>query len=1372
MTHSYCVFSQNFEKFSNTEGFNQNSINTITQDHYGFLWYGTPNGLIRYDGYEFKTFNTSNTNGNLISNIITYLYIDTTGVLWIGTNQGLSVYIPWAEKFYTVPLLNKLSINKIASESNGRIWFSGLNELFFCNTTDIEKGIFQVSDNVIKSHIEPLEINDFLFKEDNEMILGTLTGLKKMSFKENSFQESIENISISNYNTIENEITKIFLDTKNILWVGSKTDILKTTFEANRIHVLKTYRHLNTQDAPNLSPAVTAFIEDDSGSVWIGTSNDGLYKYNPEQDSFKHYAHDSKNKSGLSSPYIKTLYQDNFKVLWIGTAHGGVNKLDLTQKTFINYSNNPFDPLSISDNLITSILEDSKGMLWLSGYNKPLVRSTSKVSNETIDKLKFENLENRIPIAHNDILRCIYEDKKGYIWFGTEQGLIVYNQKTDTFKKVFLKNSENDIRCTIRSIYQIDDNNLLLAGDYISFLENPWHDIQKSKTPELHLKSVINLKPERAQCILKDINNTFWIGTTGGLLHAKFNGKNIIINQKYTDNKNDKFPLCNNRIFSLFKDNKDNLWIGTFGGGLNKMHLNKNALPTKIEYFSKKNVLPDDVIYAILQQDESHLWLSTDMGLVNFNTDKNIAHNYDARDGLIQNNFREAAYFKSKTGYFYFGGLNGLTIFKPDNIKINLQPPKVLISHLLVNNKHVKIGEKLNNKVVLKKSILETDSISLSENQQIISFNIAVQHTTTPSKNRLAYKLEGFNDQWVDNESGKATITYTNLSSGSYVLKIKAANGDDVWGETTKDLYIEILPPWYKTWWSYLVFILSALAITSGIMLYFLRHERLKQRLKYETLDKERIETVNQGKIRYFTNLSHEFRTPLTLIHGPIEHMLKHNADPKNNKYLAIVEKNTERLLSLVNQLITFRQAEEGHVYLNLVKTTLGDFIYPITEAFENYAIERNINFFYKVNTPNEDIVIDVEKIERIIFNLLSNSFKNTPSQGDISIEAGITFVSGEKIINIDVIDTGKGIPKESLDTIFERFYQLGNSHDNISGGGGIGLAFCKSLVKLLDGNISASSTPGVETRFSVSIPSKNIKDAYFDKSDSQNKSFIKNWIPLPSDVINDELVLNDTKKEKQYSILVVENEVDVQNFLKSTLSEKYNISIANHGKEAFEKIKIKEPDLIISDVMMPEMDGYELCEKIKTNADTCHIPILLLTALGDDKNLIKGLEFGADEYISKPFSLKHLELRIAKLIQYKAQIKEHFSKNSKLPESSKKITILKRDEEFLKSTIEIIEKNLADSNFGVEELSKEIGFSTTHFYRRLKQLTGQVPSIYLRNFRLQRAAELLKNNNGYNVTEVMYQIGIESNSHFSTSFKKLYGVSPSEYMRDKNPPN
>lgn len=1363
----YSAYSQKFERFSNKEGFNQNTINAIAQDSYGFLWIGTSNGLIKYDGYDFTSFTSESSNETSISsNLIKKLFTDSAGILWIGTTAGMEVYVPSLEKFYKVPLPHHLSISHITTDAFGNIWFSGQNELYRCRLLDITKGDFEISENLLQGRWDNTLVNDFIFIDTASLLLGTTNGLYQAGF-EMTVQQTLPQIrtltpipSFSNY-----DVTKL-QEIQNVYWVGTTSGLFKAILEGDRMHVIQKFGILAKGAVSKSKTEIKSIFEDHTGSVWIGTTTEGLSKYLPETENFINYSFDPKNKWGVSSKQVNVIFQDNFEVLWIGTAQGGINKLDLSQKQFISYSNNPYDNSSIPDNLINAVLEDKQRRLWVAGYNGSLSRSIERVSEANVHSLHFENLKDEIKLEEKDIIRSIFEDDKGFIWFGTDLSMVVYNPFNKQFKKIKLRQNGHMVQGqTYRAIAQIDQARIIFGGNQIIVLENPWENIQKESNPAIEVHAILNLGPKRVQTFLVDSRKKLWLGTLNGLFEILLDNERKEITLEPITIKGEIIKLSNPKVFCLYEDNLQNLWVGTFGGGLNKVSLDAAGKPQKTEYFRKNNVFPDDAVYGILPVGNEQLWVSTDMGLVSFHLEDNSIDVFDVRDGLPQNNFRQGAYFNGESGYYYFGGLNGLTIFRPEDVKMNTQPPEILITDLLVNNQLVRIGDQLNKRITLKKSIAETKGITISQKQRIIGFNIVVKHTSMPFKNKVAYKLEGVNEDWVEESTGKTTITYTNLSAGNYTFMVKGANGDGTWSEEIKSLKVEILPPWYQTWWSSLLFGLLIVGVGVGIVVYFTRHEKLKQGLKYEKLDKERLTEINQGKLRFFTNLSHEFKTPLTLISGPLEHVITHNTDAENNKYLAIIQKNTKRLLSLADQIITFRKAEQGYLTLNLSKNTLGGFIYPTTEAFENYAIEKNINFFYKVNNPNEEIIIDIEKTERIIFNLLSNAFKHTPPLGNISIESEVKTTSEGKMIYIDVIDSGKGIPKENQENIFERFYQLGDNTGSTTGGG-IGLAFSQTLVHLLGGEISVTSTPGKETRFSVVIPSKTMPENESEAINFSEKSFIKDWVPLTAAIKEEKLKVSTRKPEKEYTLLVVENEKDVQTFLKSSLSRKYHIILANNGVEALEKIAQKQPDLVVSDVMMPEMDGFDLCQKIKSDAELCHISVLLLTALGENENMIKGLQFGADEYISKPFSLKNLELRIEKLIQNKVRLKEYFSKNSTLPK--KDIEISTRDKEFLSNTIAIIEKNISNSNFGVQELALEMGLSTAHFYRRLKQLTGQIPNAYLRNFRLQRAAELLGKNEGFNVTEIMYQIGIESHSYFSTSFKKLHGVSPSEFLRKK----
>lgn len=1361
------VHGQKFERFSNKEGFNQNTINDIEQDAYGMLWFGTSNGLIKYDGYDFTNYTSEASDESSIShNLIKDLYTDANETMWIGTRESLEVYLPSLKKFFQVPLSETLNVFQISSDKAGNIWFAGQNKLYVCRIENINEGQFKLSENLIEENANVGFINKFYLVDSTSLLIGTDTGLYHTAI-EKSASGWPEISSISAIPDFLNHQITALEKIQDIYWVGTSKGLFKASLEGERMHLIHQFENKVNKIAQNTTLEIRSIFEDKEGSVWVGTRTDGLLKYLPETDEFTLYSFNPKNKGGISSKSVNVVFQDDFNVLWFGTAQGGINKLDLTQKPFNSYSNNPYNPYSISDNLVNAILEDNEGKLWVAGFNGSLCRSIESVDESTVGKLRFENLESSIKFRDKEHIKSIFQDDKGFIWIGTNKSLIVFNPSTNDFRRLTLYDKDKILPDQhYNSTIQLNNGHLLLIGPKLIILDNPWNKVINNKRPNVQVHSILNIALDMAMTQYLDSKDRIWIGTHyTGLYQLQLDSTGKIKEMTPPSIGGESAKLSSQSVFSLYEDKQQNLWIGTFGGGINKLTFNEKGEAADIKYFRKSRDLPDDAIYGIIPEGEDYLWISTDMGLLRFMTSDHTYEVFDVRDGITQNNFRLGAYFKGRSGYYYYGGLNGLVLFRPEYIKSNEQAPVLMITDLLVNNRKVNIGEELNGRVVLEQSIAESKKIRLSQKQRIVGFDLLVEHTSMPSKNKIAYKLDGFNDEWVEEATGKTTITYTNLSAGTYTLMVKGANGDGKWSEKVLSLVIEILPPWHQTWWSYLLFSILTIGICGGVFVYFIQHERLKQKLKYEELDRLRTETINQGKLRYFTNLSHEFKTPLTLISGPLEHVKAKNTDPSDKKYLAIIEKNTKRLINLVDQLITFRKAEQGHVNLNLSKKTLGEFIYPITEAFETYALEKNINFYYKIGTPNENTVIDIEKLERIIFNLLSNAFKFTPALGSIGIETEVKLVNNKKTIVIEVIDSGKGIPKEELANIFERFYQLGDQSDSVSGGG-IGLAFCKSMIHLLGGEISAKSNPGVETCFSVSLPSRSMKEVDSEIVKSSTKSYISDWVPLSTDLTENYADKREVNDQKKHNILIVENEIDVLTFLKSTFSEKYNITTAKNGIEALEKLEQREPELVISDVMMPEMDGYELCQKIKENPDLGHISVLLLTALGEKESLIKGLEYGADEYISKPFSIKHLELSVDKLIENKIRLRNYFASNSTLP--TKDIGISAKDKEFLSQTIELIEKHMKDSNFGVQELAFESRMSSSHLYRRLKQLTGQSPNVYIRNFRLRRAAELMNSNSGYNVTEIMYQIGIESNSYFSTSFKKLHGISPSEFLKRK----
>ena len=567
------------------------------------------------------------------------------------------------------------------------------------------------------------------------------------------------------------------------------------------------------------------------------------------------------------------------------------------------------------------------------------------------------------------------------------------------------------------------------------------------------------------------------------------------------------------------------------------------------------------------------------------------------------------------------------------------------------------------------------------------------------------------------------------------------------------------MAPWYARWWSVFLWVLLTVAIVFVVFKYLVQLENLNHKLKFEQLDKERAYEMNQAKLRFFTNVSHDFKTPLSLIIGPLEKIADEYKDSENEKYFSIIQNNISRLKRLIEQLISYRKAETGHLELSYTKTTLGDFIYPLIEASEDYAQRSLINFYSKVDDPNKSISIDIDKTERIVLNLFSNAIKYSDSNREVSIEAGFYGEKEEESLYIKVVNTGVVV---SPDKIFNRFYRDVEDKNDVRGTG-IGLALCKSLVELMKGTITVSNDSENKTTFRINLPIRGQDDHVNDQELwSDNQKISLDWLPSQFDDIKDE-----SADKSRSTILIVDDEKDVRSFLYEAFKHNYNVELAVDGEDGLKKLDKTHPQIVISDVMMPKLNGYELCEKIKSSTEFCHIPVILLTADGNSVKKIEGLELGADDYIVKPFSIKYLEVKVKKLIENKQSVFEYFSRNSFMPKDS--LISSSRDKEFLEKINASIDKNMSNSAFGVEELAADINMSTSHFYRKLKELTGQAPSLYLRNFRLQKAAELLTANNNLTAADVMYEIGIESKSYYSSAFKKTHGLSPSEFIKQND---
>ncbi len=1346
-----------FVTYSNKDGFNQNTVRSIEKDKTGTLWLGTSNGIISYNGNSFQNISWDDKHlADLYHGPITSIISDSEGLLWIVSSSGLNLYCPDKERFFKLTSDSLDMLHKTIEDTDGSMWVMGNKYLTNVHAEVLEDTIVtRWTQNLLTGANADLDILDLLETDEGPYLLATSTGLHKMTVGGDLMEAIIEPELLIPSTTI----TCLTLH-NNMIWIGTETGLFKTVLEGSKLRPVNNYVHDDSDPGSISHNHVTDILADSESRIWVGTRLGGVSLYQEDTETFSNFSHDPRNKGGISGDMINCLFEDPFNVLWIGTAQAGLCKLDLNQKQFINLEHNPYDENTIPGNLINAVLEDSEGYLWISSYNQALCRSSEPVNETNLSNLTFDRFDHWFNTFPEKNILSIYEDNHGYIWLGYEGAVVVYNKKNKSFSRVEFELNNLDLPVqTVRNIVPIDHERILVAGTRIIILQNPWSHLESGGELNIPVYSSFSFDDDRLIAAVKVENpEKIWIGfTNNGLSRFSLASESLHLIEHYEHIESDENSLSNNAVFSINKDSYQSLWIGTFGGGLNRLIDMPGKIDKGFERLHDTLGLADNAFYGIIEENDSILWCGTDMGIFVLNTRTFETTSYNIHDGLPSNNFRQNAYMKGRSGFYYFGGLNGLTAFKPGQIKANLIPPRVRLTNLKINNKLVPVGESVNNRILLNKHISEVEELILHRENRTVSFEITVYHTAIPEKNRLSYILEGFEKEWIHINQGSFSPTYTNLKPGDYTFRVRGYNCDGIVSEGETSLQITMLAPWFARPISKLLFFLLAIAVISGISLYVVKLKNLQNKLHFEQLDKERIKEVNQSKLRFFTNISHEFKTPLSLISIPLQKLQELIQGEEEKEYVEMIEKNSNRLIRLIDQLLTFRRVEHGGLNLKISQTSLDDFIYPVADAFESLSVKKGIEFYYQVKDPAFKIHLDLEKMEQVLFNLLSNAFKFTPPNGTIRLEGSIRIVDGKKYACFDVTDNGVGIQINDMSKIFERFYQSGSELRNM--GTGIGLSYSKSIVELHKGFINVESTPGERTCFSVFLPLNELKTSDIDKKDIRRLN--ANELLEYENITGNIILGQDAADTHKPVVLIADDESEFRSIIKNVLQNKYRILEASNGRDALEIAIAGEVDLIISDVMMPQMNGYEFCEKVKTDMQLCHIPFILLTALEEMDSHIQGMEHGADSYMSKPFNLKYLEVTVQKLIENREKLKTHFTQSSSLPAD---VHISGIDTEFIETVNKSIQNNLDNSSFGVEELARETNLSTSQLYRKLKLLTGQIPNAYLRNYRLQAAADLLSGNPGISVKSVMYEVGIESASHFSHAFKKKFGYSPSEF--------
>ena len=1349
-----------FERLTIEDGLSQSSVFGIAQDRQGFMWFGTTDGLNRFDGYQFVSYRYQpGLSGSLSNNRIYSIYVDREGVIWIGTGgNGLNRYDP-------------------------------VNDAFIRYAINADADLLGSNNFVTKIYED----------QNNDLWIGTRgSGVCRFDRAKRVFLKFIPRNHESQA-ALPTTITD-FAEVRGKLWIASE-DAGITIFDYKHHKVIPFAAQARRQLHSQFIPALYA---DGDSLVWIGTFDAGLYKYEVATETFAIYP----GIDELRGRKITSIFRDREGILWIGTS-SGLYRLTKSQKGLQRYRHDVSDVTTLGNDLVTNIFEDRSGCLWIGTEGNGL----SMVVKDPRNFNSIDRMSNNSDGLNSNIVNSISEDSQGNIWVGSDKGFNRIDRKTNRIEPLFRFPEEASYAAAMS--VRMDQHGLPWFGTYGEGLFIPTGHVsellqlplEKNNGFFRNLREVdddfASLSSNLILSIYFDHAFTLWVGTDGGGLNQLVDAESGTFIRHHNDPAN-AHSINDNDVWSIYESPSERdsiLWIGTASGGLNKLNRETNRFthykhdpdnPGSIsgnriyvihessdgaiwlgtdsglnrfhrqeetfEYFGANIGFPNDVIYGILEEERGKLWLSTNQGLIRFDPNALEVKTFDVKDGLPSNEFNSRAYYRSRNGRFFFGCIGGLVHFRPEHFAGNVSDyvPPVVITRFGRYSPGQNEGMP-----IFEKGITAKEHIELSYKDNILTFEFAVLNYRNAHKNQYAYKLEGFNDNWIYLGT-KHDVTFTSLAPGEYKLHVKGSNHDGVWNEQGTSLGITVLPPWWQTVWARLLFAAGFLGILYGVRCYEMNRQRLKHRLEIEQVEAQQLQEMDRLKSRFFADISHEFRTPLTLILGPFEKVLARIKDGEARADLRLMQRNAHRLQRMVEQLLDLSRIEARRMPLGACPDDIVQKIREWVASFVSLAESKHITM--NLHFPEQPIIayFDPEKLEKIIYNLLSNAFKFTPEGGEITV----AVCSGSGSFEFSVRDSGIGIPQEHLPHILDRFYRASDVLTGEQGGTGIGLALAKEFVELHHGGIHVESAPGKGSTFTVRLPlgrdhlsDDEIVEHVVDGEMAEPSRHLQELKQAETEMKAVQTAA--TAKNGRPLVLIVEDNDDMRRYLRNCLQSDFEIVEAENGITGQQAAVKKNPDLIISDVMMPEMDGFELCEKLKTDARTSHVPVILLTARASGESKVEGLETGADDYLTKPFDVKELQARVRNLIEQRRRLRERFRRDIFTEPSE--ITTTSMDEAFLKKVVAAVETHIDDPDFATENLARASGVSRRHLNRKLRALTGQSVREFMRTIRLKRAAQLLQQQAG-TVTEIAYEVGFNSIGHFAKVFREQFGVAPSEF--------
>jgi len=1315
-----------FYHYTNETGLPSSYVKGIAQDHYGFMWLATRVSVCRFDGSQYKEFPAFNEIGKPVELLCNQIFTCPDSSLVCKTNEGRYFYFDFDnECFKAYDLLNNIGPAQSIEPTFGGFWICRDNNIYFLDSktgllTDLKDrpGFSKIPNNIT--------FQKLLIKGDE---LIALTGnrlvyrfdLKKELFKSFEIPSIFGNLPVS----------VIYLDHLNYLWLSEETrGICRMNLTSGQfVHFAND--HVDNTFIPH--NMVHCFCEDKQNRLWIGTEA-GLFLWSNDSETFSFHKFEPNEPNGLNADPIYSSFCDKKGNIWLGTYFGGINFWS-SQKGFFKTWDSGTNNWQLGGNVVSCLKEDYEGNLWIAfedmGLNKLNIQTgnvTRYTTKSDMTGLTYNNLHDLLFVSNNELWIASYTG-----------GINILNPKSGKFTYINQRNNSELPSDNIYAFYRMDNSIYIATSQGIAL-----YDIKTRRMTRFKPKQIGDIE---FQSICKS-GNKIWFSAVGSVYYLDLKTDSLT--------RFDKIPQITNINF-VKSDSKGRIWIGDCYSGLCYFD-EKND---KVVFFNKENNFPASWMFSLEEDKNGRIWVSSDKGLINFNPDSKAFILYDSNSGIPFNQFNFRASYIDKRGNIYFGGNNRMVSFNEnDNPNASNDKP-IFFTGMQLFNKPVQPGRKS----PLRKSINNVDEVVLQYDQNVFTLEYTAFNYSTHGRCQYAYYLENFEKNWsyVGNRN---FATYTNLSPGTYFFHVKGSENNIMNETRERVLKIVVKPPYYLSIWAFLVYFILVCLISVVLYMIGKRLEKSKALIALERIEKEHAVEINKVKLDFFTNISHELKTPLTLILGPLSKMMEEEKlSPFFKKRLMGIEKNAKRLFQLINQLLEFRKIESGNESLRVSQCDVRLLSGEIKESFESISDARVVDF--KVTIPQKEtlIWIDANRIEKIIFNLLSNAFKFTDDGGIVEFTTEtVKRDKNSRNSNLDLLitvsDTGKGIKTEMLDKIFDRFFQI---EDGKHKGSGIGLAYVKSLVLLHRGQIKVESELEKGTKFTVLIPASktDFSASEIELSDHQVIEYEEN-IAIDSDNDPDAKLIDANGITRNPIVFIVEDNMELLDFMHETLEEKYQIYTAQNGKEAIEKLNYFSPELIISDVMMPEMDGFEFTRIIKSNINTSHIPVILLTAKSGIENKLVGLKAGADYYIEKPFYPNILEQNIENILKTRQRLIERYKNDAFIAISE--IAHTESDKVFVEKLTGIVKSNITDTAMDVTFLLKEMRISRSLLHLKLRGLVDCSATEFIRSVRLKESVKLISSGK-CNISEAAYETGFSSPAYFTRRFKEHYGKSPRDYF-------